>query len=115
MMKDFMQADFLVLSATLRATYQNVAVQYVTTEEVEGVATSLISLLKTLNQFVSRAIADPYGEHALTVAKESFEDLIALLWQITWLLSQKDLNVDPLRDQLRELHKQLRKQEEFRG
>ncbi len=44
------------------------------------------------------------------VTKEPFEDVLALLWQLAWIMKQKGLPINSLGElsqQLRELHKKL--------
>ena len=112
-MDSFMQANFLVLSAGLRATYHNVVTKHIDGAELKDVVARLTALSNTLSQFVDRAVAAPQGEKALMVAQESFEDIVASLWQITWALSQQSLDVHSLCEQLKELHKKLRELEQL--
>jgi hypothetical protein len=110
-MNDFMQKDFFVISAALRAIYQDIGkeAQHVTAQELKDIADSLTTVSITLNQFVDRVRANPQGEQAAMVTSEPFEDVITLMWQIAWILQQKekDIDVNPLPDQLRQLHGQL--------
>jgi hypothetical protein len=110
-MEDFVLADFLVVSAALRAIYQDIAAeQHVDGQELKGIAASLTSLSATLNQFVERDKQDTHLGSTSMVTKEPFEDVLALLWQLAWIMHQKGLptkSLDELRRQLRELHKKL--------
>ena len=64
-MDSFMQANFLVLSAGLRATYHNVVTKHIDGAELKDVVARLTALSNTLSQFVDRAVAAPQGEKAL--------------------------------------------------
>jgi len=112
-MENFVLADFLVVSAALRAIYQDIAAeQHVDGQELKGITASLTSLSATLNQFVDRVNQEAHLDSVslLLVTKEPFEDVLALLWQLAWVMSEKELpinSLDELRQQLRELHKKL--------
>lgn len=110
-MNDYMQSDFLVVGIALREIYYDIsnAVQ-VDTQEMENIADGLAALSTTLNQFVDHACREPQSEQATMSVKEPFEDVIALIWQVAWILHQEGLNTDSLdniRNQLRELHEKL--------
>ena len=105
-MKDFTEAEFLVLSAALRTIYQNICNnQQVNLQKLEEFADNL-------HQIVDRALEDPQGEHASAATEEPFEDVIALMWQIAWMLHQKGLDINSLHnllERLRQLDGKLKK------
>ena len=107
-MDEYMQADFLVLSAALRGIYLDIVeAQQIDSQELEETVIRLATTAETLTQFANLAGENPEGKHAWVVTTEVFEDIIALIWQIAWILHQKGLDIDTLRGlrgQLRELH-----------
>jgi hypothetical protein len=101
-MGDSAQAKFLVLSAILRAAYLNtVNDREVDLEELKRVVTNLAGIARKAKEV-------PEWEHAQLVNAGIFDDIVALLWQITWTLSDRGTTVNDLRNQLKTLHEYLK-------
>ena len=110
-MNDLLLADFLVQSAALRVIYHDlVSSQYNDARELEGILAGLTAYSVNLNQFVDGAKNKPQSPQALMLEDEAFEDVIALMWQIAWnLQKEQTLDINPLREQLQQLHSKLDK------
>jgi hypothetical protein len=110
-MDDFLQADFLVTSAALRAIHQKLSTdQHIEAKELSEITEGLVVLVNTLIQFVENVDEDPGKQQKFLSVFEPFEEVVVLIWRISWLESQRGLDDDHIRklcNQLQKLHLKL--------
>lgn len=110
-MEDFVQADFLITSAALRAIHQKLSTdQPMEAKELSEITEGLVTLVNTLVQFVENVDEDPGRQQNFLSIFELFEEVVILIWRISWLESQRGLDDDHIRklcNQLQELHLKL--------
>lgn len=100
-MEHFLKDDLLVVCATLRELYRRITSGQLSEEEKTTSTTGLASLL---NKCIHVAISQPERP---VFKSEAFEDLLAVLWQLTWVLSKQGSQSDALLPRMQKLQENL--------